>query len=509
MQNLETYKFKTTPDPHQLEILQNTAHLNAFALFWEMGVAKTKPTIDNIAILFEQNQINGALILAPNGVDLNWLNDEIPKHLPDHIRKESRIFRFSSKKSKSKWHKEEIRWLLQHSPHSLAILIMSYDAIMTLEGKEAALNFLDKRTTFYVLDESVAIKTPGAKRTMRIVRTAHRAKYRRILDGLPTPKGAFDIYSQIQFLDADFWKRQGWDNFAMFKSHFGVFEQAWGKGSQEYERLLGFRNLAELSNLIAPISSRLLKSQVLNLPPKVYLPRYFELAPIQRKMYDELENEFRLWLDADTLVTANLAIVRLLRLQQISCGYIPTPPTDDAQSNPEPMHMIEGPNPRLKMMEEILETNEDKAIIWARYKLDISLLQQLLTKHKKSFVTYTGDTNDEDREYAREAFQNNPDIQYFLGTPSAAGKGLTLHAAHHSIYYSNSFNLSHRKQSEDRVHRRGLEHSATYIDLLGNDTVDKRIMLNLCEKMNTSDAILGDAPGLDLRSQLSQWLNHE
>lgn len=496
------YAYKTEPRSHQRELLEATSHLPYFAVFWEMGAGKTKFTIDNIAVLFEEGLIDGALIIAPNGVDLNWSLDEIPKHLPDRILKQSRIFRYTTKKSGTKAHKEQVKWNREHS--GLAWLLMSYDAFMTDDGKEAALLFLEQRKCFYVLDESVSIKTPGAKRTMRITRTAHRAKYRRILDGYPTPKGAFDLYSQIQFLDPTFWKRHQWDSFAMFKAHFGVFEKRRNHNiGVDYDEFIGFKNLEELNRLVAPISSRVLKRDVLDLPEKIYQSRYFELTSKQRELYDSLEEEYRVWVDTDQLVTANLAMVRELRLQQISCGYLPI-------GEGEPVHRIEGKNPRLELQESLLENRTEKTIIWARYKLDIQLLVDMLkTKKNRKFVLYTGDTEDEDRLKARREFQEG-DAEFFIATPMAAGIGLTLHAAQNMDYYSNGFNLRHRKQSEDRAHRDGLKHELTITDLLGHNTRDKKIMLNLCGKMDTGDIILGDK-GIqhDIRTQLKEWLERE
>lgn len=492
------YEYKTEPRAHQREILERTAELKAHALFLEMGVGKTKIMIDNISYLYEKGEITGALIIAPNGVDLNWVIDELPAHLPDRIARQSRIFRFSSKKSKTKTHQAEIKWNREHN--GLAWLIMSYDAIMTIEGKVAALSFLEQRPCFYVLDESVSIKTPGAKRTMRIVRTAYRAKYRRILDGYPTPKGAFDMYSQIKFLDGDFWKRHQWDDYGMFKLYFGVYETARARG-KEFEQLIGYQNLEELNKLIAPISTRLLKQDVLDLPPKIYQTRYFELNPKQREMYDAMEEEYRIWVDSDTLVTANLAMVRELKLQQISCGYLPVGEGD-------PIHRIEGKNTRLDLLEEFVETNSSKTIIWARYRLDIDLICEMLAKkdNRIKFVTYTGDTSDEDRVKAKEEFQRG-DADYFVATQAAAGIGLTLHAAENMYYYSNSYNLRHRKQSEDRAHRDGLRHPLNIIDAIGVNTRDKKIIMNLCGKMDTGDIIMGDAISHDLRSQLKSWVN--
>ncbi len=492
------YTYKTAPRDHQKKILEATCESPAHALFLEMGSGKTKIMIDNIAYLYQQGKINGALVVAPNGVDLNWITDEIPKHCPDSVLKSSRIFRFSTKKSGAKYHKEAVKWNREHT--GLSWLVMSYDAFMTDNGKEAALLFLEKREVFYLLDESVSIKTPGAKRTMRITRTAWRAKYRRILDGYPTPKGAFDLYSQIKFLDEDFWKRYHWDSAVAFRNYFGEFEtrKNWA-ADKDYEVFLGFKNLEELNKIIAPISSRVLKKDVLDLPPKIYQPRYFELTPKQRELYEQLQEEYKIWIDSDTLITASLAMVRELRLQQISCGYLPV-------GEGEPVHIIEGKNPRLDLLEQLIEDDDEPTIIWARYRLDIELISQLLTKLKKKFALYTGGTDDDDRLAARKNFQNG-EIQYFVATQDAAGIGLTLHAAKKMIYYSNSYNLRHRKQSEDRAHRDGLQHPLNIIDLLGYETRDKKIMLNLCGKMDTGDIILGDGAGQhDLRSQLREWV---
>jgi Mesyanzhinovviridae DNA helicase len=492
------YQYKSPPRKHQKEMLEATAHLPFFAIFWEMRVGKSHLIINNIAYLFEQNEIDGALIIAPNGVDLNWALDEIPKHLPERIVSKTRLLRYSTKKSKTKSQQTEVKWHREHT--GLAILVMSYDAMLTDNGKEAALLFLEQRKAFYVLDESVSIKTPGAKRTMRIVRTAHRAKYRRILDGYPAPSGAFDMYSQFQFLDSNFWKRHKWDSATMFRHHFGVFEARHNyTHGNDYEQLLGYQNLEELNKIIAPHSSRLLQRDVLDVPPKNYEFRYFELTPKQREIYDQLEEEYKVWIDTGELVTANLAMVRELRLQQISCGYLPV-------GEGEPVHRIEGKNPRLELMEELLENQTEKCIIWARYKLDIQCITYMLSSKKSTtFVTYTGDTDDDERTQARNDFQKG-DAQYFVSTPSSGGVGLTLDQAKNIYYYSNSYNLRHRRQSEERATADGQKHTTNIYDLVGLNTRDKKIIQNLTDKMNTSDAILGDKPGQDIRQALKEWV---
>ena len=81
------YKFKTKPFAHQLKALEMSWKKEVYAYFMEMGTGKSKVLIDNIAMLYDNGKINGALIVAPKGVYKNWYDSEIPTHLPDHIDK--------------------------------------------------------------------------------------------------------------------------------------------------------------------------------------------------------------------------------------------------------------------------------------------------------------------------------------------------------------------------------------------------------------------------------------
>ncbi|RQP10234.1 MAG: ATP-dependent helicase, partial [Microbacteriaceae bacterium] len=66
------------------------------------------------------------------------------------------------------------------------------------------------------------------------------------------------------------------------------------------------------------------------------------------------------------------------------------------------------------------------------------------------------------------------------------------------IYYSNSFKLIDRLQSEDRAHRIGQDNSVLYIDLVAEDTVDEKVVEALRNKFNVASQITGD--------RLKEWL---
>ena len=210
----------------------------------------------------------------------------------------------------------------------------------------------------------------------------------------------------------------------------------------------------------------------------------------QSNIYEELVEEFIVELENGEFVEASLAIVRLLRLQQITCGYVGTEPG-------EPLVRLDDENPRLKLLHSICEHMPHKTIIWARFVEDINQIMDMLTLSGEKAVRYDGQVDDDEKATAKEEFQNG-EAKFFVANPQAGATGLTLHAARTVIYYSNSFNLVDRLQSEDRAHRIGQEHPVNYIDLVCNGTVDEKIVKSLKGKQEIASEIIGD----DLR----EWL---
>lgn len=469
------YTFKTQPFPHQLSDFGKSRDLEFFGILWEQGTGKTKLAIDTAAWLFRHGKIDRLLVLAPNGVHQNWFTDELPLHCPIPFT----CHAWQSKKAGTKTHQREFSDMLSSS--GLKVLALSYDGIMTDRGSAAAKKFLDSGLTLYIADESQRIKTPSAKRTIRAIASAKYAQYRRILSGTPVPNKPFDIYSQLKFLRHDIWVQEGFASYEAFKTFFGNWEQRLnGQTGQRFQSLVSYRNLDILHKIIDKYCSRVLKADVLDLPPKLYTKQYFEISPEQRKYYDQIRRDFIAEIEGGATSTAPLEITRLLRLQQIACDYLPV---DDG----EPYHIFKE-EPRLKALKEVLEDIEDSVIIWARFQRDIDRIKEALGDQ---CVVYDGRTSPEDRDLAKARFQRG-EVPYFLGNPAACGTGHTLHRAKTAIYYSNSFNFGHRLQSEDRNHRIGTQDRVLYIDLIAKGTVDEKIIWALRNKLNIASEVIGD-----------------
>ena len=488
------YQPKTKPFDHQARIFEKSRELEAHALFLEMGTGKTKIIIDTVADRFLAGELNGALVLAPKNVAPNWVNDELPIHMPDEVMARAKVFLWDTGKATNKGYQIELAKFLKTPDDQLAILVMSYPAMMTerkpgakpLKGKEAAKHLLTKRRCLMACDESARIKTPSAKTTKRVVAAGKHAKFRRIATGTPVPNSPFDVYAQLQFLDPDIWKRIGAGSFAAFKAMFGVWiEHERKDNGMRFKQLVDYQNLAQLHSVVDQIGDRVLKDDVLDLPPKLFKRMTFDMSKPQRELYEKLRDEFMVWLDEEKteMISAPLAITRLLRLQQITSGYCPT---DDGD-----MIKID-PNPRLELAHEIIQDIPHQAIIWGKFHMDLDLLAERLTADKRTFVTYDGRTSQDERERNRSAFKAG-DAQFFLGNPQAAGEGLTLHMAKTCLYYNTSYKLGDRLQSEDRAHRAGMDDKPVhYIDLAARGTVDVQILRALRTKNDLAAQVTGD-----------------
>lgn len=488
------YRFKTEPFPHQREVFDTSRDLESFAVLWEQGTGKTKLAIDTFAYLYQRGEVDAMLVVAPKGVHRNWVAEEIPAHMPDGPRGRARMHCWSSAKATTKTHRNSLRATIEWS-RGPAVLAVNYEAFITDRGKRAVWDFLKKRRVFYVLDEAHHIKTPGAKTTKSVVASGKYARYRRVLTGTPVSQGPFDLYSPFRFLDEGFWARRGMRSFYAFKQHYGIWEtmQVRQNGSlHNFERLVSYKNLDELSRVVDTHSSRVTKD-VLDLPPQLFSKRPVEMSREQARVYEALARDFQAELDGAT-VTAALPIVRLLRLQQVLCGYFPE---DDPDPDGDGRGLVEipGPNPRVEALRDLLDECADKTIIWARFRPDVDRIMEVVGDRG---VRYDGAMSDDGRAAALDAFRKG-DAQFFVGNPAAAGEGLTLHVAKTVVYYSNSFKLIHRLQSQDRAHRAGMDdRPVLYVDLLCPGTIDTRIVSNLRAKRDIAAALTGD--------RLRDWL---
>ena len=470
------YKFKSKPYKHQFDAWLRSKDEENFALFMEMGTGKSKVTIDNFAYLYDQGKIDSVLLVAPKGVYRNWIDREIPKHLPDHIRYTQAIW--TAAKSKSKI--VELNNILKGG-YDLRILVMNVEAFSTGNGKSFAKKFVNSGKCFITIDESTTIKNHSAQRTKSIMNVGIQAKYRRILSGLPVTNSPMDLYSQCKFLDEHL---LGFSSYYSFRNRYALMNKL-NLGGRAFTKVVGYQRLNELEDKIKSFSERTRKVDCLDLPDKVYETVEVVMPPKQKKYYDEMKQQAITTLEEGDCTPVNV-LSQMIRLHQISCGHVVL---DDG-------YIVRTSGFRLDTLMDIIEDlpNDNKVIIWATYRDDIRVIVDKLEEvYGKSVVQYHGGVKDADRTNAIESFQDaSSGFRFFVGNPQTGGMGITLTASSTVIYYSNSYNLEHRIQSEDRAHRIGQTNKVTYVDLICRKTIDEKIVTSLIDKKSIASSILGD-----------------
>lgn len=475
---MRDYKFKTEPFAHQRKALEDSWAADYYALFMEMGTGKSKVAIDTIGALYKARKITAALILAPKGVYDNWVKGEIPTHLPDDINR--MVVRWTP--STAKKFQDEMKALVYEPFDGLKIFVMNIEALSTPRGTKAAYMFMVKNcANIMVVDESTTIKNRKATRTKNVMMLAKDAKYRRILTGSPVTKSPMDLYSQCSVLSAE---ALGFTSYYAFQNRYALVQKR-KMGNRAFQEIVGYRRLDELNLKLDKFSNRILKEECLDLPNKMYIRRDVALTDEQKRVYTQMKKLALAKLENGELATTASVLTQIMRLQQICCGHL--------QPDEGEIQVLD--NNRLKELMEITEELQGKAIIWASYTHDIQQIASALRDRfgPEAVATYYGATEQDDRQDIVNRFQDKSDpLRFFVGQPKTGGYGITLTAANTVIYYSNSYDLEIRLQSEDRAHRIGQNNKVTYIDLVSSKTIDEKILKALRGKIDLAGKVLGE-----------------
>lgn len=468
---MSKYKPKVELYAHQKKALDLSADKKAYAYLLEMGLGKTAIAIANAGYLYSTREVHAVLILAPKGVHRQWTESEIPTHLDKRIK--YKTITWGDKLGK------------MSNGGSLIFFSMNIDAVRTERGFNAAQEFMltYKGKVMMIVDESHLIKTWNTERTKATWKLGKLAAYRRILSGTPIAKNVIDAWSQFMFLDE---RILGHKYMTSFRSRYCIM------GGWENKQIVGQKNTDEFFRLIHPHSFRKTKDEVLDLPPKNYIIRQYEMGEKTKAHYQSLKQTFMTSFESGEIVDVPNAAVAALRLQQILCGYLPR---EDGW-----LELIS--DERIEAMMEIVRQVKGQIVIWARFKEDIRRIQKALVAEegKECCMTYFGDTKDKDREIAKDKFIKGK-IRFLISNPQAGGTGLNLQGNNISaLYYSNSHRSLDRWQSEDRIHRMGTRGTVNIFDLVAAKSVDRGILANLRNKKSISDLTLDEIRALIVNS---------
>lgn len=432
------------------------------ANFSEQGTGKTCMSIVTLNIMSPAR----ILIVCPNFLKFNWKKEfKIWSEINYHI-----MVLDGSKSNKLK--------ALETQTGEFDVVVVNYESLTSIESELIKFN-----PQLIIADESQNIKNHKAKKTKAIKKIADKSKacqFRWILTGTPTPNNPLDIWSQYDFIRP---KHLG-PNFYAFRAVYADVYTGAG-----FPMIKGFRNQERLKSLVSEYSYRVIKDECLDLPDKTYETIEVELKPKTMKVYKNMAEHMVAEVGGSE-VSANIILVKLLRLQQICSGFI----KDDLDNE------IEVGDEKLKALEELLDSingdslfgSSDKVVIWCKFKREIRMIQQMVKKMGRSVHVLSGEVSNEDRNKAVEEFQASDKNDVLIANIKVGSTGLTLTSARYAIYFSRPFSLGDSLQSEDRIHRIGQKRKVVYYDLVCKGTIDQYIVQLLRKKKALSDRLTGD-----------------
>jgi SNF2 family DNA or RNA helicase len=219
-------------------------------------------------------------------------------------------------------------------------------------------------------------------------------------------------------------------------------------------------------------------------PPKLYVTREVEMTPVQERLYRQMEATATAEIRDGVFMSSQHSITTTLRLHQLCCGWA----TDDETKTTEQV-----PENRTNALLELLEDHDGKAIVWCSYTRDLQKVAASLERRfgAQSTVTFWGQNRDT-REESSNRFKNDPDCRFIVATPGSGGRGRDWSEANLIVYYSNTDNLEHRDQSEERASSIQQTDRVTIVDFVTRDTVEWKIIYAMRKKIDLATVVLSD-----------------
>lgn len=456
------YRFKLEPYGKQLETIRFLFGKPAWALFAEMGCGKTKITLDLWSMYAKAGLVQGLIVVSRVSIRQNWL-DEVEKHCPDDLDFNTFIIDSSSTKLMREAYAPKTKpFIVSVGAESLSV---------QKEGGKAFDVVYDIATEYkcmLVVDEAHSVKNHQSVRTHNTDLIAKHCAIRGIMTGTPTPKDFLDLYSQFAILDPDI---IGHYNYYTFRNHYAVM------GGYEGKQIIAYRHEQELMDKIKPYTMRFKKSDIVDLPPKVYERRIVTLPKELEKIYLEMKNDRSIVLEGEN-IEARSVLASYAKLRQMANGFV---------YGADQRYDLADNHPKIGELLDIIDGTDEKLIVWCNTHGEIDMLLPKLQKYGVS--PHHGKMSVADREQSKKDFREKNRI--FLATIPSAMVGLTLNDATIEVFYSNPLSYTDRIQAEDRAHRIGQENKVTIIDLICKNTVEEVIWAALMMKKSILEYVLG------------------
>ena len=518
---------------HQKLARNKFKDLDEIALFFEMGCGKSVTSLSIMIDKYKEGKIDSLLIVAPNDVHKQWFDDLCNEDaLLSQILEQENVPCTGQIIGGRGGQKQFYDF---DDDGKLHIVCVNIDTFSQPHKWEVIVDWVNKNKTAIIIDEATSIKNPNSKRSQRMLYEFNDVMKKRntvlfsgkkpntsvrcVLTGTPVSNGPMDLWSIMEFIKPNYFGR----NYYSFMNYYGMHtklkldtgqqisvlltEKTWHgiKGCKDYaeafntfgcsedtymtvmhqDHYIGpYKHADELKQLLEPVAVFAKLTDCVDMPPVHYITKEVPLSDAQKACYNDMKHDLLATYD-DNVATAKNKLVVTLRLQQIASGFImghkeinpediDLPCWSDVESadeydvTPDEVIWLGDTNPKLEQLKRDVAELDKPLLILTRFSAEAAKIYDIL-KDDYSCMLFTGwkTTGSIDKFKAGE-------FQIMVANTTKIARGFNLQIAHTTIYYSNTFSMELRQQSEFRTFRMGQKYPCTYIDYVSCE-VDKTI----------------------------------
>ena len=302
-----------------------------------------------------------------------------------------------------------------------------------------------------MLDESSMIKNEKSERSKFILKM--KAKNVILLSGTPTGGKYEQLWSQCKLLGWKISKKLYWQEFIKY-----VLLDV---GGFKIKKVTGYKNVDRLKRKLHEHGAIFMKTdEVFELPEQIEQ----EIKITNTKEYKKFKRDRLITIDGIELV-GDTSLTKMLYLRQLAGQY---------NKN------------KLNQLKDILESTEDRIIIFYNFNKELEIIQQLCQKLEKPISVVNG--NIKDLKNFNQYENSITLVQY-----QAGAMGLNLQKANKIIYFSLPLQSELFEQSKKRIHRIGQEKTCFYWYLITENTVEEQIYQTLKERRDYTNKLFEES----------------
>lgn len=446
--------------PYQLDGIAFAVGAGRAILADDMGLGKTVQGIGVAELLARLAEIKRVLVICPASLKSQW---------------KSEIMRFSGRSAQLIIGSGAERFEQYRS--GAFFTICNYEQVLRdLSAVEAV------PWDLIILDEGQRIKNWESK-TSAVIRSLN-SEFRLVLSGTPLENQLGELFTVVRFVDEH---RLG-SAHAFFHRHRVVDDRG---------KIVGYRNLDQLRESLAPILLRRTRSEVAKqLPDRT--DEVVRIEPTEEQL--EIHNS-NIQTAAQIAAKKYLTEMDLLRLQKALLMARMAADSTFLIDKQEPEY-----SSKLERLAELLEgliaDPSRKIVIFSEWRTMLSRIEHCLDEFACDYVRLDGQVPQKKRPMIVQRFQTDPECRVILMT-NAGSTGLNLQSANTVINVDLPWNPAVLEQRIARAHRMGQQNPVHVYKLVTTQTIEERLLDTLASKQDLADAALDMASDVESVAMVS------